>query len=292
VDESRVPGDEVLETFGVRVVAPLGGRINQHWLVEERGERLVLKCWTNPDDDVAYELRLLARLAGLGCPVAPAVAELAELGGQHWCLFPFLPGEPPSTRDPLAEQRARGRLLAEFHADLSRIDDPGQRRGWRRCEEILADPTLDRVLAEHAAERAEEVRLLRWHLERARERIAGLRAWDRPGMAIHGDFAPQNLRFQNGRLSGILDFELAHRDHRIADFALSWRGKHDAIVEGYTEISPLDPEEWALLTPMWWAWLIDGACKDLAAGIWGDDWVIRHLLRRSPLMGRDAEAFG
>jgi hypothetical protein len=60
------PSDEILETFGVRVVAPLGGRINRHWLVESRGEQLVLKCWTDPDDDIDYELRLLARLAALG----------------------------------------------------------------------------------------------------------------------------------------------------------------------------------------------------------------------------------
>ena len=41
-------------------------------------------------------------------------------------------------------------------------------------------------------------------------------------MVVHGDFTPWNLRFQNGTLSGILDFELAHWDHRIGDFALSW----------------------------------------------------------------------
>jgi hypothetical protein len=52
------PGDEILETFGVRVVAPLGGRINRHWLVESRGERLVLKRWTNHGDDIDFELRL------------------------------------------------------------------------------------------------------------------------------------------------------------------------------------------------------------------------------------------
>jgi aminoglycoside phosphotransferase (APT) family kinase protein len=285
------PSVEVVETFGVRVVAPLGGRLNQHWLVDARGERLVSRRWATPADDVAYELRLLARVAALGWPVAPAIAEPVELDGQVWGLFPFLPGEPASVADPLAEQRARGHLLATVHADLARLGDLGQRRGWRRCEAILSDQTLDRILAQHERARAEEVRLLRWHLDRARTRLAGLRPQDRPGQIIHGDFTAWNLRFQGEQLSGILDFELAHWNHRVADFALSWRGKYDAVIHGYTEVAPLEPEEWELLTPMWWAWLIEGACRDLAAGTHDDGWTTKQLLRRSPLMGRDAAPF-
>ena len=56
---------------------------------------------------------------------------------------------------------------------------------------------------------------------------ASLSEWSGPFVIAQGDFAPWNLRFQGGRLSGILDFELAHWDHRIADFALAWRGKYD-----------------------------------------------------------------
>jgi Ser/Thr protein kinase RdoA (MazF antagonist) len=84
---------------------------------------------------------------------------------------------------------------------------------------------------------------------------------------------------------------LARRDHRIADSALSWRGRYDAVIHGYDEVSPLAPEEWALLTPMWWAFLIECACNDLAAGIRDDGWTIKQLLRRSPLMGRDTPAY-
>ncbi len=292
------PSIEILETFGVRVIAPLGGRINQHWFVTGQGEWLVLRRWAPPSDskaamlaDIDYELRLLARVAALGWPVASAIAGPMERDGHVWCLFPFLPGDPPSDTDPLAEQRVRGRLLAAFHADLARLEGFGQRGEWRRCEEILSDPALDRVLAEHEAERAEEVRMLRWHLDRARERIAGIRPQDRPGIVIHGDFTPWNLRFRDGILTGILDFELAHRDHRIGEFALSWRGKHDAVIHGYAEVSPLEPEEWELLTPMWWAFLIEGACREIVKGTQDDGWLANHLLRRSPLMGRDAVPF-
>jgi Ser/Thr protein kinase RdoA (MazF antagonist) len=291
--------DAVLESLSVRAVAPLGGRLNHHWLVDAHGERLVLRRWADAGDagaevvgDITYELRLLDRIAALGWPVAPAIAAPVTFGGRVWCLFPFLPGDPPSVADPPAEQRARGRLLAAFHTDLASIDDVGQRGGgWRRCEEILSDPTLDQVLAASAPERAEEVRMLRWHLDRARQRIADLRPNGRPGTIIHGDFTQWNLRFQSGRLSGILDFELAHWDHRIADFALSWRGRYDAVIHGYAEVSPLEPEEWEMLMPMWWAFLIDQARRHLLAGTWDDGWIAKQLLRRSPLMGRDALEF-
>lgn len=288
---TQQPTDEVLEWFGVRVVAPLGGRLNQHWLVESRGEPLVLRRWSQPPDEIDYELRLLARLAALGWPVAPALAGPVELAGQRWSLAPFLPGDPPLLEGPAAEQHARGRLLATLHADLARLDGFGQRGAWRRCEEILGDEALDQALADHERARPEEVRVLRWHLERARERVAGIPLRARPGIVVHGDFTPWNLRFKGGRLSGILDFELAHWDHRVGDFALAWRGKYDAVIHGYASVSPLEPEEWALITPLWWASLIDAACRHLRSGTRDDGWIMKKLLQRSPLMGPDAEEF-
>jgi len=290
------PSSEVLAQFDVRLVAPLGGRLNQHWLVQSRREQLVLRRWWRPADSVDcasihYEVRLVARLAALGWPVAPVVEGPVELAGHVWSLAPFLPGDPPATHGPASEQRARGRLLAEFHTDLSQIREIGQRPGWRRGEAILADPTLDDMLTRHEAACPEEARILRWHLERARQRIAGLQLPSRPGIVIHGDFTPWNLRFIGGLLSGILDFELSRWGHRVGDFALSWRGKYDAVIHGYAEVSPLAPEEWELITPLWWAELIEGACQDIQNGVRDDGWTIRKLLQRSALMGPDAAAF-
>ena len=260
------PPDEVLETFGVRVIEPLGGRLNQHWLVHGQGEQLVLRRWSNTDRDIEFELRLLANIAALGWPVASAVGDPFESGGWIWSLFPFLPGDLPSLDDPIAEQRARGRLMAEFHVALAQLGDQGQRKDWRRCEAILGDPVLDRVLAGQEQERPEEVRILRWHLDRSRDRIATLPLHARPGMIIHGDFTSWNLRYSAGRLSGILDFEFAHWDHRVGEFARSWRGKYDAVVHAYAEVAPLEPEEWEMLTPVWWAGLSRIGDEDLSAG--------------------------
>lgn len=295
------PSHEVLAHFRVRLVAFLGGRVNQHWLVEARGEQLVLRCWGQSPliDDAAlnaasihYEVLLVGHLAALGWPVAPSVAGPTEIGGQVWSLAAFLPGEVPtmdsSVHGGRDEQRARGHLLAEFHAGMVQVPDLGQRPGWQRCEAILSDPALDETLAQNEQERQEEVSVLRWHLEQARERIAELQPETWPGIVIHGDFTPWNLRFTEDRLSGILDFELAHWDHRVGDFALSWRGKYDEVILGYAEVSPLEPEEWALITPLWWAQLISQACRDMQRGTSDNGWTIKKLLERTPLMGRNA----
>jgi Ser/Thr protein kinase RdoA (MazF antagonist) len=285
------PSSVVLSHFGVTLDTPLGGRLNRHWLVKQRSARLVLRRWWQPAESVAYELDLLGKIAALGWPVAAAVAEPIEVDGRIWSLAPVLPGEPPAVTDPRAEQRARGRLLAAFHADLAQIQDVAQREPWRRCEVILADPALDRILADNERAEPELVPLLRWYLERARERVTGLGLPERPAQIVHGDFTAWNLRFEAGRLSAILDFELAHADHRVGDFALAWRGKYDDVILGYDEVAPLAPEEWALITPLWWAFLIEGACQELAAGTRDDGWLRRKLLQRSPLMGPDAAEF-
>ena len=293
------PSNEILAQFGVRLVAPFGGTRNRHWLVESRRQRWVLRRWWRPADAVEwtsinYEVRLMESLAALGWPVAATVAGPMEIGGHVWSLAPFLPGDLPTAADlhgGTEEQRARGRLLARFHEALAQLPEFGQRAGWRRCEEILADPALDTVLTRHEPAYPEDVRILRWHLERARERIAGLPMLNWPGIVVHGDFTPWNLRFTEGRLSGILDFELAHWDHRVADFALSWRGKYDEVIHGYAEVSPLTREEYELITPLWWAQLIEGACRDLQNGTRDDGWTIKKLLQRSPLMGQDAAEF-
>lgn len=298
------PSNEVLALFGIRLVAPLGGRINQHWLVDVQGEQFVLRRWGQSpllDDAVLheasinYEVRLVEALAALGWPVAPPVAGPIRVAGQTWTLAVFLPGEPSvmdrTVHGGREEQRVRGRLLAEFHAGMAQVPAMGQRPGWRRCEEMVADPALDAVLAQNERECSEEVRILRRHLEQAREQIAGLALQDRPGLIVHGDFTPWNLRFVEGRLSGILDFELAHSDHRVGDFALSWRGKYDEVILGYDEVSPLEPEEWELITPLWWAHLVYLACLDMKAGVKDDGWIIGKLLLRSPLMRQNAGEF-
>lgn len=100
------PSDAVLAQFNARLIVPLGGRLNQHWLVDARYERLVLRRWAQPLEDIEYEMRLGTKIATLGWPVAPVLEGPVELEGAFWSLAPLLPGEPRSDKNSTAEQRA------------------------------------------------------------------------------------------------------------------------------------------------------------------------------------------
>ncbi|RYX86286.1 hypothetical protein EON83_03420 [bacterium] len=292
METATLPSEAVFRHFGVRLVEELGGRLNRHWQVERGNERFVLRLWAPVwVETMDYEVRLLERLAGLGWPVASIVGEPFEWDGYTWSLSRFLEGEPASLENPAKEQRRRGRLLAQLHEDLKTLDGFGQRGVWRRCEQILADETLDQLLSEHEARHSEGIGIIRWHLERARGRTAEMDLRNQSGMVIHGDFTHWNLRFSGGQLSGILDFELAHLDHRVGEFALAWRGKYDEVVLGYDEVAPLSEQEWQLLTPIWWAFLIEESCQALRRGEGLDEWSTKKLLQRSPLMGTDSAEF-
>lgn len=145
-------------------------------------------------------------------------------------------------------------------------------------------PALQEILANLELTRPDEARILRWHSERAQELLQELRAETLPAIIIHGDFAPWNLRFRSQHLTAILDFDMAHLNHRVADFALSWRGQHDDVVHGYMEVDLLSSAELALMTPVWWAWCLESARKQLLRESDSNlDWVLTHIIRRSPL---------
>ena len=251
-----------------------------------------MRRWATDADDINYELHLLEQIQQLGWPVAVGLGVPFLEEGVFWSLFPLLPGEAQVTHGSEIQQRMHGNLLARFHHDLSQVSGLGQRGTWRRCEAILADQTIDTQFVNYEAQFPEEIYILRWHLDRARERIVSLDISDMPSVLIHGDFTPWNVLFDEKKISGILDFELSHRDHRIGEFALSWRGKYDQVIHGYDAVSPLTPQEWALITPVWWAFLVELAYQNLSNEGKIDKWIIEKMLSRSPLMGIDVVAFG
>ena len=112
---------------------------------------------------------------------------------------------------------------------------------------------------------------------------------DAKRVILHGDFAPWNLLYQNGSLTGILDFESSHLNFRVADFALSWRGYQDDVVLGYEEVSPLSEDERRLIVPIFWAWLFNGVEQAMrqsrkdGSKLPDLQWETRHLLMRTTL---------
>ena len=288
-----LPPPPVIDLLTIRVDDYLGGRANKHWLVTSKDDRtLVLRRYQHePIGDIDYELRVLQRLADLGWSTPVAVADPVHSDGSTWCLFQWLPGAPPVGMDSQA-QRARGRLLARLHHDMETLADLGQRPGARRAEDVVADPELTDQLRAYERLFPHQARIMRWHVDSARQTFDEFCRPDCPLMVLHGDFINQNLLYADGRLTGVIDFEGCHLNHRVSEFALSWRGRYDDVVHGYTEVHPLTELDWALLTPALWSWVFLGVAAEIRKMVSGAipphrfEWQTRMLLRRSPLMGR------
>ena len=249
-------------------------------------------------DDIAYELAVLQRLRELGCPVSAAVEEPMHFGGRTWCLFTWLPGVcRPSGNDSAAEQRERGRLLAALHGSTARIVEMGQRDGFIRSDDLIRDPGLVSSIRAYERLSPAEGHIMRWHLDQAQAAFASIAVETAEMIVLHSDFTRWNLLFERDRLTGILDFEATHLNYRVADFALSWRGEYDEVIEGYQEVHTLTALDWELLVPVYWSWIFIGVKKEINAMIAGNvpphgfEWQVKHLMKRSGLLGRRAPRY-
>ena len=220
--------------FEARRIRLVAQRANTHWVADGADGRVVLRRHAagRSLEDVAYEHRLLHHLADRGWPVATPLEPPLMSAGFVWCVFPYLPGRraaPRSLVGTLTEQRKRGGMLARLHRDLLSLVEAGQRPGWRRADEGLFDrpgrPPVETVLQRHAHGSPDEGRVLLAYTGRMHERLATLLPHAPPPIVIHGDLAPWNIRYVRGTVSAVLDFDAAHLDLRVADFALSWRGR-------------------------------------------------------------------
>ena len=292
----RIPRT-VRQQLGITPVEYLGGRHKQSWLVEHRRSRLVARCYpSQPFPDIAYELEVMARLDEDGWPVPVAVAEPIEVDGRTWCLSKFLPGTCRTTNGP-GDRRQRGRLLAELHEVTRRLARMGQRRGFGLADEVIGDPELLSVIREYEKLRPYEGHVARWHIDHVRENLTRLDLGSAETIVLHSDFAPWNLLYEGERLTGILDFDATHLNYRVADFALSWRGNQDEVIEGYDEVHKLSDLDWELLVPVFWAWLFIGVKQVLRTTLAENrtppdlEWQVRHLLRRDGLIGRRVSVY-
>lgn len=297
VSSQSIPA-AVLSRYAIAVERYLGGRANRHWLVLRGGERTVLRQYQRtPHGDIGYELAVLQALSDRDWPTPVALADPIEVADRIWCLLRWLPGSSPTTTDSPEDMRRRGRLLAKLHRDTAGLADFGQRPGCARSEDVVADPVLTDRLRAYEHLRPEPARIMRWHQDRARDYFAELDLRHRRLIVLHGDFADRNLLYQDGRLSGVLDFEGTHLNHRASEFALAWRGKRDAVIQAYDDEQPLDETDWALLAPTLWSWAFLGVSAELAGILSGHVpvhnfvWQISTLLRRSAMMGRAAAPY-
>jgi Ser/Thr protein kinase RdoA (MazF antagonist) len=207
--------------------------------------------------------------AGAGLPVAQPLGPPREIDGVRWFLMPWLGGRALG-REPWtdANYERLGELLADVHAASASLPAPPQRPGWasyadaalpirggaaRRAELLAALAKVDAGVAGRFARAAEALEAR--DLPRV---FAGY-----PRRTIHADFAPWNIRLSRGRLTGLLDFELAHVDFLAGDVAHSRRGYHDSVVRGYLRRASLTDAELANLDAFWLACILAGVWREL-----------------------------
>jgi homoserine kinase type II len=164
--------------------------------------------------ELPFYLNLQDHLAGKGIPCPQPVADhrgafLGELNGKPAALASFLRGKDLAA--PSVAQCAQvGAMLAHIHAAGSsyatRMDNPRGPKWWTAVmPEII--PFLG----------ADDVALLREEV-----RFQALHRGDKlPRGAIHADLFRDNVLFEDGRISGVIDFYFACTDALLYDVAIT-----------------------------------------------------------------------
>jgi len=223
-----------------------------------KGARYILTIYESQVvvDELDYFLGLLDHLSAADCPVPRTIhdrsgASYRPFRGKALALIEFLPGV--SLDQPTAAQaRSVGGALAQLH--LAGANFPGTRAndlglgGWRRLIDACADDfgNMDPQLG-----------------PLVQSELAALEAgWpaDLPSGAIHADLFPDNVLMLGDTVTGLIDFYFACTDMFAYDVAIThaaWCFASDgtafdpaisaALLEGYEEVRPLSPDEYAAL---------------------------------------------
>lgn len=249
------------------------GSINTSYWVKVAGRRYFLRITERKRiDDMIFERRLLGHLLRAELPVPRLVENVAKgtftpwsVRGRFVSLFEYLDGRDLG----LFEVRANHvRQVAKFAARMHLATHDFDRRKKNAFDvEALESKLvrLERALAGHRLSRrfAPDVATLREELERQKKR-----SFDRlPRGTVHGDLFIDNVKFKGGRLTGVIDFEMASSDRLIWDLAVAmnawcWepsaeqkggpaghfnRVKTRALLRGYSSVRPLGRAERAAL---------------------------------------------
>ena len=265
MDRAGVP-DEV-----VRPQRLSGGANMESWLYACGEDRFVLR--RAPSDewiagralDLAGEAAVIRHARAGGVPAPEVVAELvpADGIGQGFVMRAIGGTAEPAavlSGDPGAMIGDLARALAAIHAL-----DPGSLDFLPRL--VPADG-IDGLAAQFAA-LGEDRPIIALGLAWLRRNLPPAR----PARLVHGDFRVGNVMAEHGRLTGVLDWELAHTGDFHEDLAFGcmavWRfGKLDREGFGFSDLdtffaaynaaggAPVDREAfrfWLVYRTVWWA---------------------------------------
>lgn len=230
---------------------------NTNYRLETMGARHVLTLFEARTDaaSLPFCLGLTDHLAARGLPAPRPVRDghdswVGTLNGRPAAVIEWLPGA--WLRDPsMAEVEAAGVMLARLHLEAQAF--PIQRAN-------PVGPAVWRALADRSATAARgEDRDILDGVEAAFARLGDPWTEDLPRGPIHADYFPDNVLFEGGEVSGVIDFYFGCTDLLAYDLAIAlsaWGfdgsgvaipGSVDAFRRGYEAVRPLTPAETAAL---------------------------------------------
>lgn len=276
---------QMLESWPITITPSLaltpltGGTNNQAWLVKTAGASYVLRVSHSvgmaEQAHLRYEVALLTALRAhtlafsVPCPLLTLQEEpfLLVKHGEETAmavLTPFLPGcIPERTASNIA---SAGIALAQLDGALAGVSASTLPTNVEpttflygdllHCHPLVANPfaTVEQVLE------PDQARPLCAILEHTQHDWEALCAQGLPQQILHRDCGPGNVLMERQRVTALLDFEFAGRDHRLFDLcvALSWwpvramrTGQEweliDAFGRAYTALFSLAEEELLVL---------------------------------------------
>ena len=199
-----------------KALEPIAAGIeNTNYYVTTGQGRFVLTLFERlPAAELPFYLELMAHLARHGIPCPAPIADLGDrflstLNGKPAALVTRLPGASIG-RPGAAECAELGALLARMHLAARSfggyLENPRGPKWWRS-----ASQELKKFLGK------KEQGLIESELEFQRRH----RFPDLPRGAVHADLFRDNALFEDGRLSGVIDFYFAGVDTFLFDLAVS-----------------------------------------------------------------------
>ena len=253
--EAFLAGYDIGEVVELTAIAE--GVENTNYRLDTTRGRFVLTLFEGRTDEASlpFCLGLTAHLASRGFPCPTPIEDrsgawLGRLNGRAAAVIEWKTGawlRTPSS----ADQAAAGAVLARLHLTAANFDleraNPVGTAMWRRLADRCAQGAL-----------GEDRRLLD-QVNASLARLGDPFTDDLPGGAIHADYFPDNVLFEDGAVSAVIDFYFGCTGAFAYDLAIAlsaWgfdaegRAMPDAMAafqRGYESVRPLSAAERATL---------------------------------------------